>query len=453
MRMTVDIAEMAIVPLAIAAVLLILLLFLWPRLSRYSPAVRWSSRAALLVFVIVATPTLIALYESLTSAVPFSSVSHRLEEYEAWIKNINNKDAVFRTVPVFFGTDRLRNDKAYTRPVWDKIKDYFSKEKSPPSERVRFGSDLGKRLTIGTAVVSIPNAAHFKGRIERPTTYTVFDVSLYEAKEDPRKHFVITDIALHSAVSFAETMRAVNRQSKLYRDTAFLFVHGYNVSFDAAIYRTAQIAADLGFDGVASVYSWPSQGEWENYETDQNVSEQSQPYLKEFLQLVAEKSGAKRIHLIAHSMGNAPLLRVLNELRLVLSDRNKINVEQIILAAPDIDRNVFENLAKNVQPIGNGMTLYASSNDRAMYASRVYAGGARAGDVPAEGPVIVSGVDTVDASRLSMSFFSLNHSDFAEKSELLADMGMIMADGARPPPLRLKAFVTINTDKGTYWKY
>jgi hypothetical protein len=33
------------------------------------------------------------------------------------------------------------------------------------------------------------------------------------------------------------------------RHEAFVFIHGFNVAFDDAIYRTAQIAYDLGFDG------------------------------------------------------------------------------------------------------------------------------------------------------------------------------------------------------------
>ncbi len=37
-------------------------------------------------------------------------------------------------------------------------------------------------------------------------------------------------------------------------------MHGYNTSFDNALYRTAQIAYDLDFDGATFLYSWPSGG-------------------------------------------------------------------------------------------------------------------------------------------------------------------------------------------------
>ena len=38
----------------------------------------------------------------------------------------------------------------------------------------------------------------------------------------------------------------------------FVFVHGFNVSFENALRRTAQIAYDLNFDGAPFLFSWPS---------------------------------------------------------------------------------------------------------------------------------------------------------------------------------------------------
>jgi hypothetical protein len=41
---------------------------------------------------------------------------------------------------------------------------------------------------------------------------------------------------------------------------AFVFVHGYNESFEDAAIRTAQLAYDFGFKGAPIFYSWPSEG-------------------------------------------------------------------------------------------------------------------------------------------------------------------------------------------------
>ena len=99
------------------------------------------------------------------------------------------------------------------------------------------------------------------------------------------------------------------------------------------------------------------------------------------------------------------------------------------MAAPDVDRDVFQYLAANIRQYGRGVTLYCSANDRAMAASRRVAGGVpRAGDVPAEGPIVIAGIDTIDVTQTSTDMLALNHSSYAEKGALLNDIGLLAAD-------------------------
>ena len=89
-------------------------------------------------------------------------------------------------------------------------------------------------------------------------------------------------------------MKARLRDSKLFKDQAVVFVHGYNTSFDNALYRTAQIAYDLEFDGATFLYSWPSGGAVASYTYDRESAQASEPYLREFLEMVVKQTGAKR---------------------------------------------------------------------------------------------------------------------------------------------------------------
>ena len=131
------------------------------------------------------------------------------------------------------------------------------------------------------------------------------------------------------------------------------------------------------------------------------------------MQLILDKTGAKNIHLIAHSMGNRPLVDVLGEMANNHTGPKRIN--EIILAAPDIDAGEFKTVAKSIGDIAHGVTLYASSNDRAMLASRTAHGEAlRAGDVSASGPVIIKGIQSLDVSALNTDILALNHSTYAE---------------------------------------
>jgi esterase/lipase superfamily enzyme len=45
-------------------------------------------------------------------------------------------------------------------------------------------------------------------------------------------------------------------------------VHGFNVSFENALRRTAQIAYDLDFDGAPFLFSWPSRDSLLSYASD-----------------------------------------------------------------------------------------------------------------------------------------------------------------------------------------
>ena len=173
---------------------------------------------------------------------------------------------------------------------------------------------------------------------------------------------------------------------------------------------------------------------------------------KEFVELVVNKTGAQSISIIAHSMGNQPTLQVLRDLR--RSAPGNVRISQVILAAPDVDRDNFVNIARDIQGLASGVTLYAAGNDRALTVSRNFYGGIpRAGDVPTTGPLVLPGIDTIDVSAASMDSLGLNHSGYAENNALLQDIAALIATGMRPPKLRTPTLEEILTDHGAYWRY
>ena len=202
-----------------------------------------------------------------------------------------------------------------------------------------------------------------------------------------------------------------------------IFVHGYNTSFDNALYRTAQIAYDMQFDGAPFVYSWPSGGAVTSYTYDRESAEGAEPHLRKFIELVVKETGATSVSIIAHSMGNQALLNVLREMN---SPPPGALISQLILAAPDVDTDNFANLASKIGGLSLGITLYASSNDRALIASRNFWGHSRAGDVPAAGPVVLPSIETIDVTAASTDIFALNHSGYAQNNVLLTDMGKLI---------------------------
>jgi esterase/lipase superfamily enzyme len=69
-------------------------------------------------------------------------------------------------------------------------------------------------------------------------------------------------------------------------------VHGFNVSFDDALFRAAQMTFDTGFDGVPFVYSWPSIAGLSGYILDRTRAQSAEDYLRSFIELIEKQSGA-----------------------------------------------------------------------------------------------------------------------------------------------------------------
>ena len=338
----------------------------------------------------------------------------------------------FHIVPVFYGTDRNRVKQ---------------------EGRVGYANDRAKRLEMGRALVSVP-LDHKVPNIERPRAWTIpYIGTIRLEKEDPNKHFTVREIKVLTKAEMLALVKQRLGDSRTYRDQSIVFIHGYNMSFDDALFRTAQISYDLQFDGAAFTYSWPSGGGLASYIYDRDSAQGAERYLYEFLQMVQNETGTQSINIIAHSMGNQMLLQVLRSLKLRAPQAvSKIN--QIILAAPDVDRDAFEAIAAEITGVAKGITLYASANDRALEASRFVAGNKpRAGDVPEGGPVIVAGIDSIDISELSTGYLALHHSGYAEHTDLLTDIGQIIRTGTRPWSRRLKAFHAVKVPAGTYWRY
>jgi esterase/lipase superfamily enzyme len=353
-------------------------------------------------------------------------------------KSVPTPAGNFDVVPVFYGTDRSSLAAATTGLA-----------------RVTYDSNRAKRLELGRALVTVPRL-HEVPNIERPWAYRLplTKIVIYTEAEDPKKHFTIQEIRAMPEEAFADLMRNRLTASKAFKDHAVIFVHGFNTTFDNAVYRAAQISYDLKFDGVAAVYSWPSKGQTglQDYGYDRDSAGQAEPHFKQFMELVIGKSTAKSVSVIAHSMGNQLLLPVLKDLK--NSMPAGVQLSQIILAAPDVDRDRFEILAGEIKTLAKGVTLYAASNDRALNASMRLAGGVpRAGDVPLTGPLVMAGVDTIDVTQTSTDFFALNHSGYAEKSALLNDIQLIIQTGERPPEKRVPILERVITPKGDYWRY
>ncbi len=203
--------------------------------------------------------------------------------------------------------------------------------------------------------------------------------------------------------------------------------------------------SEATFSTVPILYSWPSNGEAILYTHDVNNAEASVAHLKAFLKDVAARSGAESITIIAHSMGSRTLTTALNEVGLEMREGDGPVVKEIVLAAPDIDRDVFLNVVEAVRRTAERVTLYASSRDKVLQISMALNGFPRLGDAT-NGVVVFNGGDSIDASAVGGDI--LAHSYFGETS-VLADLYALILHGF--PPDKRFGLLSQGTPPDRYW--
>ncbi|WP_244743703.1 alpha/beta hydrolase [Mesorhizobium sp. L-8-10] len=264
---------------------------------------------------------------------------------------------------------------------------------------------------------------------------------------------MIQNVEIFDKSKFYDLSELILSRSRNYKNHVILFIHGFNVSFRDAAYVTAQIATDLNFDGLPCMYSWPSMASLSHrgYMYDTNSARQSRGRLAEFLAQIRTLKGAEMVSIIAHSMGSVALTEALREL---VGNAQEKPYSQIVLAAPDMDEDDFRSVASKLTEFSNGVTLYASAHDKALNESkRMAANISRAGDIRDGAPIIVSGIDSIDASSVSNYVFGINHSYYASDRSVLSDIAALLLKGERPPEMRNPTIRRVDGSNGSYWSF
>jgi len=315
--------------------------------------------------------------------------------------------AKYREVEVYYATDRNRTGNA-------NVEDFYG----PLRNRKLL---IGSPVEYGKAVVAIP-PNHREGVIEGPRWYQ------FEFSSDPTRHVTVVKLEPKAATAYFTELNAAVQAAP--QSQALLFVHGFNVKFNDAVRRTAQMAFDLKFPGVAMTYSWPSNGSMSplDYTADEDDAEWTVPHLAQVLVDLQRQTNVEKVHIIAHSMGARVLSQALAEAR----DRGfNRSLNNVILAAPDIDADVFkERILPRIQGMAGRLTMYSSSGDTALLVSRTVNGNDRLG-LSGENLVVMTGLDTVDASGVDTSF--IGHSYFGSQGKIVKDLFRLMVENKAPP--------------------
>jgi esterase/lipase superfamily enzyme len=310
-----------------------------------------------------------------------------------------------RAVHFLYATNRTRTD-------------------APGAAGPSYGYGRRNFLELGAARVRIPEA-HRVGHLELPREAIKIGLITIPARNDPTKNFVVQAIQPLDREAWIKSLKDADAGE------ALVFVHGFNVSFERALMRTAQLIWDLDYKGQVVLFSWPSRGGARGYGYDKDSAFGARQRFVDLLTLLQGEAGIQKVSVIAHSMGNVVVVDALANYARTANPRR---ISELILAAPDLDQDLFRDDIASLQNIVSGITLYASSADKALKVAQEMANDRRAGQIFADQPLTLAGVDTIDVTSLGSDLFGLNHSVFAAAPPIIQDIKKLITSTPRLLP-------------------
>lgn len=297
-------------------------------------------------------------------------------------------------VPVYVATSRARSDNL----------------------SLPYSAERSQTLNFAKFDIGIPRS-HVPGEVETSGN-----------TPDPARHFTARSYQpIDGRQQFIEQINAALERRPAEEREIFIFVHGYNNNFADSIFRNAQIVHDYKIKAVALHYAWPSGGALPLYVFDRDSALIGRDGLAETIEIAAQTK-ARRILLLGHSMGAYVVMEALRDLAQTGRERYLKRLSGVVLAAPDIDVDVFQSQVNDIGQLPEPFTILVSRRDRALGFSRRIAGGhSRLGSGSDIAALQAKGISVLDASDLdggSHNVFASSQTlmDLAGNSSLLRDM-------------------------------
>ena len=166
--------------------------------------------------------------------------------------------------------------------------------------------------------------------------------------------------------------------------SVLIVIHGFRERFPSALRKTAFVASVLDINTSVLVFDWPAnQGSsLRGYRAARDVARASGSDLARVIEVIVNDVQPDKLAIIANSMGGEVVVQAFNALyeNADFADSD-IEVDHVILTAPDVDHAAFnEQFRDQIKAFSRNLTVYVSSNDRALLVSRLINRGKRAGE-------------------------------------------------------------------------
>jgi esterase/lipase superfamily enzyme len=183
----------------------------------------------------------------------------------------------------------------------------------------------------------------------------------------------IREVGSLDSSAFVDQLRGYVQESP--HRSVLLVVNGFREQFPSALHKTAFLGYQLDIDTPVMVFDWPgNQGSTlRGYRRARRLAQESGADLARLIALIIDDVRPKRLWLVANSMG----AQVVSDAFSVLYREARFadaetEIEDVVLTAPDVGHEDFDtNFKPKINALTKDLTVYVSSNDRALVMSRL----------------------------------------------------------------------------------
>jgi esterase/lipase superfamily enzyme len=165
-----------------------------------------------------------------------------------------------------------------------------------------------------------------------------------------------------------------------------IYVHGFKTYTEWETEVLAKLFHCSLRRGAMVCFAWPSRQSLYLYGQDVDRARASAPHLNELIELIATRTDAERINLLAYSCGAAMVSEALVELRGKYPDDDaaalgkRLRIGNVIFAASDIDLKTFaKRQLDQIRALAQHVVVYIAENDAALGMAKFGYGTSRLG--------------------------------------------------------------------------
>jgi esterase/lipase superfamily enzyme len=204
---------------------------------------------------------------------------------------------------------------------------------------------------------------------------------------NPTEWFQNEEITLQDIQELNETAFVAKLRDQVEKSShrsLLVLLHGYKEAFPSALRKTAFFGHVIDINSPILLFDWPgNQGATlPGYRRARRVAEASGPDLAHALELIIRQVRPEKLWVVANSMGGQVVVDAFSYLyaEADLADA-ETEIEDVILTAPDVDHEEFnQQFKQEINALARNLTVYVSSNDRALVLSRIINRARRSGE-------------------------------------------------------------------------